>query len=345
MPPSPLRRALLLALASACAAPLRAQQAVPYYTSAHAVQGLYRFWYVPASEEFARRAAALQDASVRACERPGADAGAWRERWTAAVLAWDRLSAVTLGPLVSRRSQRRIDFAPVRPDSIRRAVQAAPAGLEALERIGATAKGLGALESMLWGAPDVATPQACRYAALLAQDIDAEARALATEFAALARRDWNADPAAAAAAMDEWINQWVGGLERLRWQQLDRPLRSAGTRPPAFPRGMAGASAPSWRARMQALAEHTQAGGPAAAPGAGLVPIENYLRGRGLNPLADQLAAHLQQAQSAVEAAQPGQHGTVRKAAEALGRLRQFGQSQVAPALEIQLGFSDSDGD
>lgn len=343
-PTFPTRRALLLAVAGGCMAPLlRAQPAVPYYTSAHAIGGLYRFWYLPAAEHFERQAAALGEFASQQCDAAPTDPEAWRERWATAVLAWDRLSTVSLGPLVTRRTQRRIDFAPVRPESIRRAIAAGPADLQALERVGATAKGFGALEWWMSPGARLQEPQACRYAALLAQDIHAEAQALAGEFKALARKDWSADPAAASSAMAEWVNQWIGGLERLRWQQLERPVRSAGQQAPAFARGTLAAG--SWSARMQALDEQTRAGGTAAAPGEGLVPLENYLRGRGLNPLADALATQAAQSQAALQSARPDRSASVLAAARAIGQLKQLGQAQVAPALEIQIGFSDSDGD
>ena len=70
-------------------------------------------------------------------------------QWQATTHAWERLSSVAVGPLITRRSQRQIDFSPTRPSLIERAIQSGPAGQQAMERIGTPAKGLPALEWLL----------------------------------------------------------------------------------------------------------------------------------------------------------------------------------------------------
>src|SRR5690606_26824594 len=107
----------------------------------------------------------------------------------------------------------------------------APPGARQLERVGAPAKGLPALEWLLWD-PAVPTHSAgCRYAVGLAQDVQREAEALAKAHAELAARwlsgaEEEGDDAAQRieARAAEAINRWMGGLEALRWQQLGKPL-------------------------------------------------------------------------------------------------------------------------
>lgn len=278
---------------------------------------------------------------------PSPGLGEARARWTAAVQAWERLAAVAVGPLVERRSLRTLDFTPPRPALIERAVKAQPSGAAAMEKIGAPAKGLPALEWLLWTQPVAPRSPACRYAVEVAADIGREAAALAAAFKAAAGREW--DEAAASTAMAEAINQWLGGLERLRWQDLERPLEAAGDggrNAPQFPRIASGRSAASWSAQWQALrALALQSSAAAPRPGEGLVTIETYLRGRGLNAPADELRRAVQQADPALEGLSVGAPERLTDAARALAALGRVMQEQVAPALEVSIGFSDADGD
>jgi predicted lipoprotein len=212
--------------------------AVPAYAPPAFVDGALRFWYVPRAEAFAAAAQRLS-ASLRGGCGPAAQI-AWRE----ALLAWVRLSAVAIGPLVERRSARRIDFQPTRPASIEKAIAARPQGEAAFERVGSTAKGFAALEWLLWDRAAAKTADACSYAHEVALDIGREAQALQDAFVAL--RDRDRDDAAAVALMSEAVNQWIGGLEQLRLQGIERPLheaRSRGRAAPALPRAASGAAA------------------------------------------------------------------------------------------------------
>ena len=83
-------------------------------------------------------------------------------------------------------------------------------------------------------------------------------------------------------------------------------------------------------------------------PGQALVPLETYLRGRGLNPLADQFAKTTQAIDAAFAAlGKAGKNnGTqVQQAARALSALKRLAEAEIAPALQVSIGFSDADGD
>lgn len=342
--------ALLAALpAMASARPGPSQVAVPYYRPADFVAGAHKAWFAPRAKAFETEAAQLRDQLQSACAGPPQRDSALSEirtRWRRTALAFDRLSGVSVGPLLSRRSARQIDFWPVRPDAVKRAIQSAPADLHALERIGTPGKGLGALEWILWSRPDALAQDACGYAALLAQELHQEARALSQAFAELAQRDWVEETEQADKAMTELVNQWVGALETLRWQRMDRPRRSGGAKA-SYPRQVGGIAAESWSARWEALSALgvLPADRAVPAPGEGLVPLETYLRGRGLNPLADKLDGAMGGAARALRTASPANPGRVGSAAAAIGRAKQIAEAEVAPALDVQLGFSDSDGD
>lgn len=338
----------LLLAGTAAAQVLPANVAVPFYTPGAFMQGVYRHWYAPRANDFAAQAAKLGPALGQLCAVGGNPAAAQqsaRQQWQDTVRAWDTLSAVAVGPLVQRRSLRQIDFTPTRPELIGRAVRAAPADAKAMERVGTPAKGLPALEWLLWTQPVAPASPACRYAVLVAHGIDEEARALAQAFAGLARRNWLEDEEAAVPAMSELVNQWVGGIERLRWAAMEKPLRSAGGKPPAYPRAASGTTAQSWRAQWQGLQALSAAAGNAVpVPGEGLVPLETYLRGRGLNPLAATLADAAADIGREMGRATP-EAARVNAAARPLAGLKRLAEAQLAPALEVNIGFSDADGD
>jgi len=342
---------VVAATAQAVAQNVPANVAVPFYGPPAFVQGVYQHWYAPRANEFATEAAALPVAIGRLCDANGAAATEplrdARARWQSAALAWDALSSIAAGPLLQRRSTRQIDFTPTRPELIARAIRANPADAQAMERVGTPAKGFPALEWLLWTQPVAAGTPACRYALLVAQEIDAEAQALARAFGDLAARNWAADESAAVAAMSELLNQWVGGLERLRWAHMEKPLRGAqGSVAPAYPRAASGTTQESWTAQWRGLrALGAAQGNEAPRPGAGLVPLETYLRGRGLNPLANELAGAAWQVSKELDAANPSQATRTLAAARSLSSLKRLAETQLAPALEVNIGFSDSDGD
>lgn len=346
--------AALVLQGAAVAQTVPANVAVPFYTPPAFVQGAYRFWYAPRAQAFAAEAAGLPAAIQHLCAGEGDAAQALqsaRGRWRSAALAWDTLSAAAVGPLLQRRSARQIDFSPTRPELIERAIRAAPIDARAMERVGTPAKGFPALEWLLWTRPVAPGTPACSYAVLVAREIEGEAQALAQAFDQLAQRAWAADETAAVAAMGELLNQWVGGLQRMRWDDMEKPLRRAQTSGargslPAYPRAASGSTRRSWASRWQALRTLAAAqGNDVPLPGAGLVPLETYLRGRGLNPLANRLAAATAHATGRIQAANPAQPNRTLAAAQSLATLKRLAEAEVAPALEVQIGFSDSDGD
>ncbi len=289
-------------------------------------------WFAPRAAAFAQAVESLPSTLDRLCaatpETTPAALDQARQSWTAGLLAWERLSAVALGPVLERRSTRQIDFSPTRPRLIEKALKAAPATLADLERIGTPAKGFPALEWLLWVKPLAPASTECRYARLLAEEIRQEARALAAA---------PAPTQEAQAALGERVNQWVGGLERLRWAQMEMPARVAATAgtPPDFPRRPAGAHAIAWAAQWDAL--KGVAGGPAG--------LEDELRQRGRSDLAAALAAALARTDALLAGVDGGNTDTLLAATRQLADLKSLVEDQVASALGVSIGFSDADGD
>lgn len=336
--------------------------AVPYFGPDDFARG--------AASAMADRNARFVDASqhlratlARHCAGPDASAEEVRAAWRAAAVAWDGLAALSTGALVERRSARSIDFMPARPELLARAIASAPRTLADMERIGAPARGFPALELMLW--PSVPTPSspACGYAVLVATDIEREA--LALRHAAQQRAQSPAEGEAAVADLVEAINQWVGGVEQLRWPFMRKPLEVAATRaapssdqtpgqsaaqsPAAvqadFPRHHSGQTAATWAARWATLRDTAVLGRRALPSGGAPLPFETLLRGRGLNPLADRLVSAISNADLALQGLGSEAAAPVRAAAAALGELTRLVQDELAPAVGVRLGFSDADGD
>ena len=317
------------------------RNAVPVVTLQAWADGLWRHHALPRALEFEAAAQALQDRLQARADAAAADPA--RQAWRQALRAWAALGAVALGPLAARRSARRIDFAPTRPALVLRALQrVAAGGAVPADEIGGPAKGLGALEWLLWSPEAPQTPAARRYAVFAAADITAEAQALVQAF----EQGLPPAPDDGAAAAAEALNQWIGGLEALRLAGFEKPLAELRQRgPAALPRALSGAAALERQARwhsLQALAVFA----PGAVPGVGLVPLETLLRGRGLNPLADRLVQAGAAAGVAVEAA-GGAAGVapMQRAARALAALKHLAEADLAPALDVAVGFSDADGD
>lgn len=345
-----MRRRALLSGIVACTAASNAwaqadwrQVAVPLYGPQDFVKGFILGHALPRARDWQASCATLVQTLAGAGE-----AGEARLAWKAAALDWAALAAVATGPLVSRRSARRVDFQPVRTALVLRAIEAAPVGAEAMDRIGSAAKGLGALEWLLW-APAAPRHDAARaFAVEAARDMQRESDALAEAFAAMAEREM--DDEAVVAAFAEILNQWIGGLEQLRMQRLVRPVEEARTRGaqrPLLLRPWSGIDAEErgvrWRA-LQAAAVFTGNVAPLRGQGQ-LVPIESYLRGRGLNPLADRLRALAASADGALRSAANDRPAPMLLAAQNLNKAKHLAEAEVAPALEVRVGFSDADGD
>ena len=341
--------------------------AMPFYTPGSFMQGVYRGWYAPQAVNFLKQSSQLAVAMGVLCDAPVVDlAGAAaslqqaKTQWQAAAAAWGRLSSVQIGPLLQRRSVRQIDFTPTRPELIVRAIEAAPADAGAMETIGTPAKGLPALEWLLYTRPAVpaltGTPD-CRYAVQVAREIEREGAALSQAFNALAEKELGEEEETSVSAMGELVNQWVGAIEHLRWADMGKPLlagasatassadsgRKAGN---AFPRMASGQTAASWQAQWLALRAITASQArEAPQPGAGLAPLETYLRGRGLNPLANTLAQTVAKTDRAMQNPTPANKASMTAATRALANLKKLAEAQVAPALHVNVGFSDADGD
>jgi uncharacterized protein len=326
--------------------------AFPYYNAAHAMRGLHQHLLLPRAQAFfdASQMLARQTGAYCAASSGGPALGAVRLQWQATLQTWEAFSSVAIGPVLERRSQRQIDFWPARPSLIERAIAREPQGEQAMELVGTPAKGLPALEWLLWTQPVRPATPACAYAGEVAQAIVREASALLQAETSAGAFDWDEDEAAASKGLTEWVNQWIGALERLSWEQMQKPVKAAapGERP-AYPRSASGSDAMSWQTQWRTLREHAgltpeQRRAP-PAPGKALAPIEALLIGKGHVALAARWSKALDQAGLAMASADPARPPSVLTAAQSLKSVEKLLQGDVVSSLDISLGFSSADGD
>jgi hypothetical protein len=353
----------VLAVSNAAAATEQAYAPVnvmPSYDSEHAMQGIYSFQMPALAQRFRTQSQQLLQVTERFCQG-NAPLAAVRSEWQTTLLSWEMLSTPSVGPLVSRRSQRQIDFWPTRPKLIDRALKAEPQNQVDMERVGTPAKGLPAMEWLLaqWSAPGQDKPSVrdCRFITLVAQGIAEEAVALDAAFATLASKNWTDSRTQARAAMTEWVNQWLAGLERLRWAQIEKPIVAYQTSQSnskdeqiAFARLSMASNLAAWQAQWQSLliqARLTEAQyrNP-PKPGQALVPIEALLVGRGELALAGRWVAALDKVSAAMSVLKPDASAKELLAvAQQMKAVSLLFQNQVVSVLGTPLGFSDADGD
>ncbi len=349
--------ALSFGLSAACAQVAAPVVAAPYYSAEQAMQGLYTHHLPPLARAFQAEADQLVNATGRYCQGqiPLAEL---RAQWQRALVNWETLSTPAVGPLVTRRSQRQIDFWPTRPDLLRRSMEKGPLTLADMERVGTPAKGFPAFEVLIaqWAASGQPAPAAaCRYAELVAQGIAVEARDLQNELGGWASKAWDDEPEATKAALAEWVNQWLAGLERLRWAHIEKPITShqttgnaaKGTAVP-FARLDRETGLRDWRAQWQSLLIQGRlpAGAPPPAAGSALVPMEALLMGKGQLALAQKWGQALDEVTAAMEQLTPrSSERELLAVTKSMKTVTGLFQNEVAAALDVPLGFSDADGD
>ena len=306
--------------------------AAPPLTSGAAAQALYAQWFAPQTTQALQAAQTLQQATQAYCQG-AAPLAQPRQAFTQAAQQWERTAAVAMGPQIERRTARMIDFQPLRLPLLQAALRSAPTDLAGMERIGAPAKGLPVTEHLLWSAVAAPHSPACDYLQLVVADTVHELQQLHRATQA----------AAHSTALDfelnaEFLNQWVGGVERLRWQAMDKPLRSATPSKPAqLSRAPSGGTVASWQAQWAGLR--------ALAVGDAQLSIVQLVQARGWQRLAGELQAAVAEVDTAMAGITAPHLDAVAPAVHQLGRLKHLVENDVALALDVTMGFSDADGD
>ncbi len=361
--PVATRLALLCALllsATASAAP-----PAPFVSPAEWMAALGQHVLAPRYVELSRSAKVLAERIDASCTTPGdATLESARIAWQQTALELRALSALPFGPALESRVLRRIDFWPTRPAQIESSLRERAAGTLADARIGLTAKGLPALEYLLFdtGRARLDTdPAACAYASWLARDLIAELDLMQPAWSAWIASVHAADAASEARLLADGVNILIGSVDSLRQKYLEKPARK-----PADPSGFDAWRSAAERAHVLAFfhglrlglqgadAVHAMKlddGAPDAARAAdgGLPGLSAILRGHGLLELATQLDVRIAAAATALQALppRPAADGgaAIAHATEALAALQGLLAHEIADRLKVAVGFGENDGD
>lgn len=185
---------------------------------------------LPAEQAFADQAAATTLAVQAVCDNK--DPAAARTAWRALRTTWNLTNSFNFGPALDQNQPSSLDFWPVRVDTIEAAITAAPASIDAayIDSLGTSAKGMPALEYLLFTAPEAEPGPRCAFMVELAADIEQRSAEIAdawqTTHAEALRSAGHGSSVypSEKAGLDAVVNATIEGLYRIVKTKLDRPL-------------------------------------------------------------------------------------------------------------------------
>lgn len=327
-----------------------------------------------AEPAFASLRAAADDAAARTralCGAPSdAALAAARDAWHAERDAWGRALPLAFGPIAEQMQQAALDFWPARPDTIEAAIASAAEAAAITPAFiagkGVSAKGMPALEYLLFGADPAAVLPAlsdpatgarrCAYAGAVADDIASRAAALQSAWSpgfadSLARAgDGSEVFPSAQAGVDAVVNASIEALAVMVKTKLDTPLGNltgAAVDPELLESRFAGRSKRDLQRNLDGVWAVYHGADP-EGPAEGIAALV-----RAVDPGLDE-RVHMQHARAVdVLAAVPepfagalvDDRGAVQLARDELDALRRMLKLDVASALGVTLSLSDNDGD
>lgn len=355
-----MRRALILLTLASCADDDDAARRTFLTTLADHV-------IVPIQQDLSTSAATLAADVAALCaspDQPRLDAA--RHAWAVVRDRWDCTGAWVLGPVVTQMQQSPLDFWPVRIDTVEdTAATLDPVDAAAIDELGTSAKGMPAVEYLLFGdatadAADLAAladARRCSYTAALADDIAERTAAITTawtdEFATALKTagDGSSEFPTTQAALDVVINATIENLYALVKTKLDRPLGNLtdGTVDPTLLESrFSGRTRDDLLAALGgfALVYH----GPDRLPG-DIPGLDALVAARDPDldaRIADQLArtfTSVEALASPVADTLAADRSAVQTARDEIDTLRRLIKLDVASLLNVTLSLSDNDGD
>ncbi len=321
---------------------------------------------LPLTDEFAAASGRLADASRSYCARKSTLPHlqtAWRETHA----AWQPLEMLQIGPVIERRTQRRVNAWPVRPQLLERLfADGNPIEPEKVESLGAAGKGLPALEYLLFahgkGTGSKKMPLAavhCNALQALALDVRTEAKELATDWrepnGGFARQliEAGRHPQDGIFTTDEQalsdiVNLLIAGIDAVKIRKVGKPLEKSSD-------GAALERIESWRSgtSLDHIRDNLR-GFELVFFGTGKsgIGLDDYLLQIERPILVRNVREALDASKQALAAVRPPlqeavvEHRTqVASLHKALGRLQYLLETQLAEALKVDPGFNANDGD
>lgn len=327
---------LLMVLSAQCvhASGARSPSAVdtllfPYYESEQFLASTVKFHFEPATLGLKSAFNALKGATHAYCS--GADGVSLAfvlERADSAYHAWLLLSAVVEGPMLEGNLPKALDFQPFRVTTVQRALASYAADPAVFNTLGSPAKGFPVMFYLLNRVKVQANSPECNYLLAVVHDSSQTIEALA----------WSASSLNA----QLHFNQVLGAVQRLTWDQLEKPrLQALDQGRVAAPLNVQGLQV-QWAGVLQLLIHQ---GDVPPSPDEHLVSLEAYLRGLGHLKVAQPLRASVLRVDQAIQALRRTQFAGVSKTVTELKTLLTVLERDVAPALNVPVMFSSSDGD
>ncbi|MCA9537820.1 MAG: imelysin family protein [Myxococcales bacterium] len=314
---------------------------------------------------FAEGAKALDAATTAFCAAPDAAGLAQvRAAWQSARGRWKRMEVFAFGPYTAYpdRLGSTIDFWPAREAVINAVLDAdGPLDAATLEVAGAAARGLPAIEALLYAERDATLdafaemPRRCAYLRAAAADLAGLADAMHAAWApgagdfvtALTEPRAGGSYADVQAAFGEIINRMGFALEDIRTAKLGRPLGDeiGSPQPDRAESRFSGRSLDDIGDVLDGIEDLIDG----ANGGLGLTAHPKVIA----HPeLVESLHRALAEARAALAAVPPPLTDavvtapeTVRAAIDALGQLQRGVQVDLVSALALSLAFNDADGD
>lgn len=364
-------RSLTLALSFALLSiPAHAADTTEAAAEQAARKELLRHWagnvLQPMTQEFAAAAGKLAESSEAFCAGKR-DLRQVQAAWRDAESAWQPLEMLQIGPTIERRTQRQVNFWPVRPRLMEPILSAsAPIPPEDMETLGAAGKGLPAMEYLLFPDDKTAGDAKKTFAAgychalqALANHVRTEAEGLAAEWRApdggfarqLAEAGEHPQDGAFTStdqALSDVVNLLIAGLDAVKIRKLGKPLEKSEDTASLerIESWRSGASLDHIRDNLRGF-ERVFFGAGSDEPG-----LDDYLATIQRPGLARVIRQELDAAKTALAAIRPPMQNAVikqRKQVENLhktvGRLQYLLETEVADALKVDLGFNANDGD
>lgn len=330
---------------------------------------------LPTIEELGAQAAALGPAVQALCDAPGAATlDAAQDAWRAARAPWEQSQAFLLGPAVDLGTASAIDFWPARPDSVDLAIASAPDPItpEYLATLGAAAKGLPALEYLLWSPDggdaavlasldpaDPSAAQRCAFAAALGVAVGEDAGALADAWSpdgggfvdqvATAGEGSDVFPRAQD-AINRLVNSMVALLQGLTDMRLGAPLgtKTGGVpQPDQVESRFSDGSAADLVAAVRGL-EAIYLGRHADHEGRGLTTLVAARRGdtdKAIRAALTDVIAKVEAIPAPLRQAVESDPASVQAALDSGKALRRLIAVDMANVLGVSVTINDNDGD
>jgi len=298
------------------------------------------------------------DDSVRAfCNQPSIDTlASMQNHWKAAMQAWSASTVFRFGPMIEDNIDLKISYQPIRKIQIRENIQSLPNDMAS---VSVSARGLASVEYLVFDrdstreellARFLEQPARCAYLALMAHQ-------LVTDFQTLTGAWMDTDSfysqftgqaARPSITRPEALGELVGSINHF----LASSLRNKLGRPAGLPDTVSSPyKAESWRSGNSI--ENLKAGlstlGKTISVDRGLADL---LAASGHQQLARELQDYLElvllkldNIQQDLFTAVNDSPGMVEDAYQALKALEKLFEHQINEALDVQIGFSDQDGD